>query len=468
MTYGSGTYGAGAFGTEGSGSGGGYGSGAYGDGPYGGGGVGTPVSPGIASHAVLSQAGLGLDEPAQQWWTLDPDDVATYSAVRSEGLFSYAIGYAARDPLGKPQPLSVGVVLVVPVGDSIKIGDRFLLRLSPALAEALDLDDTDAIRATCIVTDVQSDPSRTWTLPGHGLATLYNVTATGFLSRYGAARIDGNTWPTEPVGARIARILGSLGLAGDIDTTGPDVLPPQVEGSHHQLLAPAVDSTTGRVVEQRDGTVDYHAPDDRRGTLPALTLDAAEILGDNFSWRQSVTDVVNEAEISYGGETGSKVTVSEPTSADPRTGVGPYPTQISTALAAELDAYDLGTDLVGRRAWPYYQLPAVTIDLARSGLDLDRLATAFEIVNGDRVALTSMPAGSPWDTLPRGCFIEGYTETATATAWRMTLVVSDPALAGVDLRWIDVPDSDDWQWQDIDPDLTWLDLARIEDPADLI
>lgn len=443
-----------------------YGAGPYGLTPYG----GRPVPPGIASMAVLAQAGLDVDptQPAHQWWTLDPADVATYSAVRSEALVSYAIGYGARDPLGRPQPLSVGVVLLVPIGEAVAIGERFLIRLAPALADALDLEDADAIRATCIVTDVQADPSRRWMLPGHGPATLYNVTATGLLSRYGAARVDGAGWPTEPVGARIARILGSLGLAGDVDTTGPDVLPPQVEGSHHQLLAPAVDSSTGRVIEQRDGTVDHHLADRRRGTLPALTLDAAEILGENFSWRQSVTDVVNEAEVSYGAETGAKVTVRDAASSDPRTGVGPYPTQISTVLADEIDAYDFASDLVGRRAWPYYQLPAVTIDLARSGLDLDRLATAFRVANGDRVALASMPIGSPWDTLPRGCFVEGYTETATGTAWRMTLVVSDPALSGVDLRWVDVPDSDDWQWQDVDPELTWLDLARIEDPAEIV
>lgn len=432
-----------------------------------------PASPGIASQTVLSNAGLdpspnGADAPAQQWWTMDASDVATYSAVRSEALVSYSIGYAAREPLGKPQPLSVGVVLLVPVGDAVAIGDRFLIRLSQTLADALGLAPADAIRATCIVTDVVSDPTKTWELPGHGTATLWNVTATGWLPRYGAATIDGTGWPTEPVGARIARILGSLGLAGDVDVTGPNVLPPTVVGSHHQALAPATDSTLGRVVEQRDGTVDYHDPEDRRGTLPALTLDASEIIGENFSWRQSVSDVVNEAEVTYGPETGDKVTVRDPGSSDPRSGVGPYPAQLSTALTTEADAYDLGNELVGRRAWPYYQLPAVTIDLARSGLELARVAAAFEVVNGHRVALTSMPAGSPWDTLPRGCFIEGYTETATAYAWRLTLVVSDPALSGVDLRWHDVPDSDAYQWHDLDPDLTWLDLARLEESTDLL
>jgi hypothetical protein len=430
-----------------------------------------PSAPGIASQAILSAAGLdpsptGTDGPAQQWWDIDGADVATYSAVRSEALVSYAIGYASREPLGKPQPLSVGVVLLVPVGDAVAIGDRFQLRLADALAEALDLDPDAATRATCIVTDVSSDPTRTWTLPGHGTGTLWNVTATGFLSRYGAGRIDGTAWPVEPVGTRVARILDSLGLTGDVDTTGPDVLPPTAIGSHHQALAPATDSTLGRLVEQRDGTVDYADDQDRRGRVPAITLDAAEIVGENFSWRQSVTDVVNSAEVSYGDETGDKVLVTDPASADPRTGVGPYPASVSTVLVDELDAYSLGADLVGRRAWPYYQLPAVTVDLARSGLDLDRLAVAYAILNGDRIALTSMPAGSPWETLPRGCFIEGYTETATAYAWRLTLVVSDPALSGVSLRYLDVTAG--IAYDDVAPGLSYLDVARIEDPTDLL
>lgn len=424
--------------------------------------------PGIASQAILAAVGLnpdpdGPDAPAQQWWDADIDDAWTYNAARSEGLVSYTIGYASRTPLDKPQTLAVTVAVVVPIGEAIAIGDRFRLRLGAALAAALGLAEDDAIRATAIVTDVQADPTAVWSLPGHGPAILYTVTATGWLARYGATGLDGTGWPTETPGARLARILIPLGLAGDLDAGGPNLLPPAAPGTAHQAIAPVTDSTRGRLIEQRHGATDYDDPETRRGTLPALTLDAGEILGDAFSWRQSVGDVVNEAKVTHG--VGDTVTVRDPASADPRSGVGPYPAQVSTVLAAEADAYDLANDLVGRRAWPYFQLPAVTVDLARSGLDTARLAVAFALASGQRVALTSMPPGSPWDTLPRGCFVEGYVETATAYAWRLALVVSDPALSGVSLRYIDVPDT--VTYNDVLPDLDYLYVSRIEDPADL-
>lgn len=428
-------------------------------------------APGIASQAVLALAGLdpdpnGADAPAQQWWDVDRLDAEHYNPARSHGLVSYSIAYGARDPLGKPQPVTVGVALLVPEEEAIEIGQRFKLRLSTTLAAALNLPPGDDVRATAIVTDAQADPMRAWHLPGYGRAILWTVTGTGWLARYGAAEVNGTGWPVETVGARIRRILDSLALTGDVDTTGPLVRPMGTVGTHHAALAAVTDSTLGRVVEQPSGRVDYHAPDDRRGILPALTLDASEILGEAFTWRQSVGDLVNSAEVTYGAGTGSKVTITDPASADPRSGVGPYPASISTILDAETAAYSLALDVVGRRAWPFYQLPAVAIDLARSGLTVPRLAVAFGLRHGDRLALSSMPNGSPWEDLPRGCFVEGYTESASAYVWRLSYVVSDPAMSGVSLRYVDV--STGITYGHVAPGLTYLDVSRIEDPAELL
>jgi hypothetical protein len=62
-------------------------------------------------------------------------------------------------------------------------------------------------------------------------------------------------------------------------------------------------------------------------------------------------------------------------------------------------------------------------------------------------------------------FVEGWIETATASAWTLSIAVSDPALSGVSLRWLDA--NDDTTWDDAGPDLTWLDVALIQDPDDL-
>jgi hypothetical protein len=431
-----------------------------------------PSAPGIASQAVLAAAGLdpspdGVDAPAQQWWDMDPDDAETYSPARSIGLYGYSINYASRDPLSRPQPITLTVQVMVPIGEHIGIGDRFRLRLCAPLAAVLGLgDDTGAIRATAIVTDSQADPMVMYDLPPHGPAIMYTIAATGWAPRYASARVDGTGWPTEAAGVRIGRILDGIGLAGTVPADGPDVLPPAAPGTYLEALGAVTDSINGRVVEQPHGLLDYLPADSRRGTLPAYSLDASEIIGTPFSWRESVGDIINTADVRYGSGTGESVTVTNPASADPRRGVGTYATARTTVLAEEADASAYGTGLVGRRAWPFPQLPAVAVDLARSGLELARIAALFATRVGTRVAFTSMPAGSPWEDLPRGCFTEGYTETATAFAWRISLVVSDPAVSGVGLRYIDVPAG--VSYLDVRNGLSYLDVARIEDPADLI
>jgi hypothetical protein len=431
-----------------------------------------PPAPGVASQAVLSAAGLdpspdGADAPAQQWWDMDPGDAETYSPARSIGLYGYSINYGSRDPLSGPQPITLTVQVMVPIGEHIGIGDRFRLRLCAPLAAVLGLDDdTGAIRATAIVTDSQADPMVMYDLPPHGPAIMYTIAATGWAPRYASARVDGTGWPTEAAGVRIGRILDGIGLAGTVPADGPDVLPPAAPGTFLEALAAVTDSINGRVVEQPHGLLDYLPADSRRGTLPAYSLDASEIIGTPFSWRESVGDIINTADVRYGSGTGEAVTVTNPASADPRRGVGTYATARTTVLAEEADASAYGTGLVGRRAWPFPQLPAVAVDLARSGLELARIAALFATRVGTRVAFTSMPAGSPWEDLPRGCFTEGYTETATAFAWRISLVVSDPAVSGVGLRYIDVPAG--VSYLDVRNGLSYLDVARIEDPADLI
>jgi hypothetical protein len=430
-----------------------------------------PPAPGIASQAVLSLAGLdpspdGADAPAQQWWDMDAHDAETYNAARSVGLYGYSINYGSRDPLSGPQPITLAVQVMVPVGEHIGIGDRFRLRLSASLAAALELDDdTGAIRATAIVTDSQADPMVLYDLPPHGPAIMYTIAATGWAPRYASARVDGTGWPTEPAGVRIGRILDGVGLAGVVPDDGPDVLPPAAPGTYLEALAAVTDSINGRVVEQPHGLLDYLPADSRRGTLPAYSLVASEIIGTPFTWRESVGDIINTADVRYGSGTGESVTVTNPASADPRRGVGTYAAQRTTVLADESDASAYGTGLVGRRAWPFPQLPAVAVDLARSGLELARIAALFATRVGTRVAFTSMPPGSPWEDLPRGCFTEGYTETATAFAWRISLVVSDPAVSGVGLRYIDVPAG--VSYLEVRNGLSYLDVARIEDPADL-
>lgn len=389
-------------------------------------------------------------DPGETGWVVD-DDLST--ALRA---FSVEAGRSSFTV--NTEPVQASVVLgATRAGDPPEIGDRFRISLTDELATDLDLDADQAARFTGEVTDVLIEPER----------KLYTITAVGRLGRIRRRTVDGTRWPVEDDGARVERILQvaapdaeiSIG-AGSVDL----IVPPEPTPAG-QLLDLVADSTLGQVVEQIDGLIRWDPKNARRGATPVLELSASQI-DRAIRWEQRVGDVVNEVTVSYG-VSNAIVQARDPYSIDR---LEAYAVSVTTALTNKSDAQSLGSYLVGRRAEPIWQLPTLLVDLTTERVDDDLLADLLILQHGDLISLTGIPAGSPYPA-STDVFVEGVVESAEYVGggeyvWRRTFAVSDPRLSGVAIRWIDILPGD--TWVEIDPTLSWLDLATVTDPADLV
>lgn len=371
----------------------------------------------------------------------------------SHALAGYTITYGRVGATGPADPIKATLTLSTRyAGPTPESGTRLQVALCEPVRIALGL--SSAARFTGEVTDPSvNHASRTTTL-----------VCIGRLGRGNRIPVDGTAWPVESDGARVPRILeeavGGLWVSG-IDPGTAVLAPPTRVEPAVKLLDNAINSTGGQVVEGTGGVVAWHDANHRRGVNPSLTLSAGEVFR-SITWAQRVGDVVNDVTVKTAS--GDTVRVVDDLSADRETGYGPYPASVDTDLVDEEDAYALGTLLVGRRARPAWTLPDVQVDLLRT-IGLDDLGPVLDLRHGDRVLLDGLPIGCP---VPPKVFVEGWTETATPTSWRLVVNVSDPMLSGVSPRYMDVPATDAYQYLDIDPAMRYIDVARTEDPAELL
>lgn len=399
--------------------------------------------------------------PWDQWMVPDAEGDWIEDEARSAGLLGWGLTAGRRAPAGRVDATTITATLASAIaGPPPQLGDPFRIMLPRDWVEPLGIDADAAVRFTGEVTDVIADP----------VTGIQTVTGVGKLARQAMDTLDGRGWPVEIDGGRVLRILTAIGAdVGDLDAGTAALVPAGGLSTAAALLDLVVASTGGQIVEQRDGTVDYRGALARYGvTVPVLTLAAGEILT-SFVWTQRRADLVNVMTVGYGNN-GQDVQVVDPVSRDT---YGPYPQNVATALVDASAAYDLGVTVVGRRGEPAWNLPAVPVDMLRS-IDPAKVPDVATLQYGDLIAVTGPPPEGG-DPAPQNVFVEGWTETLTKTpgthdvdarrAWRIAFNVSDPRQSGLGLTWNDAPEA--LAWEGADPDLTWLDLATITDPADL-
>lgn len=435
------------------------------------GGVSAPV--GVVTETLTPGT------PDRRWWThrladalgLDPVNdqpivqVRTWDGagfvvddVLSRALQSYQVTYGRRDPTSRVEALTANLVWATPklaAGEvaTPTVATRLQVALSPAVCTALGIPADAGIRFTGEVTD----PT---------VAHAQRLTAAAAVGRMGRANripVDGTGWPVEDDGNRVARILPAAGVGIDVGTIDPgfvNVAAPTRLETVATLLEQVAASSLGQLVEQPSGVVDWHDAEHRRDPVVALTASAAAVLRD-VTWTQRLASLVNDLDVKTAA--GAVVTVEDTESSDPDR-YGPWPGSLDTILTTDVDARALGTDVVGRRADPSWQLPDLTMNLIRT-VPIGQLGDVLQLRYGSLIELTDLPVEFPNNGR---VFVEGWVESATPRVWSMSLSVSDPLQSGVGIRWIDWPDTDDYQWQDLHLDVSWFDLARIYDPADTI
>lgn len=382
-------------------------------------------------------------------WETDPD--------LSAALIGYSLNYG-RSALHQPPGPLTATVSLARTGTPPEIGDRFRLRVGADLLPP-GTPPAAATRFTGEVTDVEADP----------LGGTYTVTAVG---RYGRrsrvpVRLVGPTRrPDVDAIAVLAALAGAVLADLPAETGRPLVAVPSDPAPLGATLDKITAGTGALLVEQRNGLLSYVPADARRGTTPAATLGPDQILT-GLRWTKRGGDVVNAATVKLAD--GTSVEVRDDHSIATR---GEYATSVETLLADPDAAWSTATLLVARRRTPAYQLPALGVDLLHSPTPAPAPALLGATV-GTRLALRDLPPPTPGEPLDLDVFVEGVAETLTLAAgirpapqaprrlsWRLSLLVSDVAVAGLGIRWADVPV--EVTWADVDPDVDWLDTAGME------
>ena len=386
------------------------------------------------------------------------------------------IRHGRTDVDSQPSPAICSLaILAGALEEPPEIGDSLTVELGPDAVALFGMDATEEADARWRFVGTITDPRAK--LDGKGRA-VYAVTAVSRRAKLGRAFVGDVPWPAELDGDRAGRILD---LVADVVDVAPLLDPGTVEVVARDvdrqaalaLLDDLAVDTGANLVELRDGTLDWHDAEHRRGATPALTLDASQVLSP-AEWAQTQSGIVNDLTVQYGtADPKAEVQVTDPDSVDVATGFGPFTSKIDTQLSTLADAEAFARLTIARRSRPWWRLDKLDVDLTRT-IDAAQATALLAMEFATLIAVTGFPSSGPFITTK--VWVEGWTETITPKAWRLSLNVSTYATTAAPLRWVDVPDH--VTWADVDASLTWLraaswdpglaDLGRWADyPADV-
>lgn len=376
-------------------------------------------------------------------WTIDED--------RTGALAAFRAGHGRTNALEATTPLWSEVILsrALLTGALPTVGERFRITLNADVAAALGVDEDERPRFTGEITDHDVEHRR-------GNTTYIRVAGAGRSGRLSRVPLDAER-PQELDGDRARRILykAALTLPVDVGTIDPGTVEVLAEDYAGKSAAAALDQlrvdSLGQLVEHRSGRLEWHDAEHRRGLPSLATLTGDEHLITPFRWSQTIANLVNDADVGWGVEQRARVT-DAPSVAQ----YGPYGVQLDTRLAAAADAHALASTIVGRYGQPTWVLPALSVDLVRTALSV--AGALLELTHGDKITATDLPPDGPFTA--GDLFVEGTAEEWDQGKIRISLNASDPRIAGVGIRWIDVDPL--LQWEDVDPALTWLDATTVD------
>ncbi len=372
--------------------------------------------------------------------------------LQLDQLGTVTIRHGRSKPDGQPDASSVSLVsrsALLP-----QVGQTLTVELGPDAIAAFGTAASAKARFTGRVTTAQLVPE-----PGSKTSRRrVNITATGTLAPLGRQYVGDVPWPQETDGARVARLLAlATGVTvGTVDSGTVQVLPRDVDRQPLLKLAQEIATDADGVLHQlRDGTLVYHDADHRALALPVLELLPSEVLWP-VVWQQDLDGMVNDLTVGYGAsEPQAEVRETDPAAIAAH---GLYAARVSTQLAdlAAADAYALLT--IARRGRPWWDLSSVSMDLVRGlGTTAELHPHAAKLLGlelGDLVQITSWPTSGP-QQLGR-LWVEGWTETITATSWRLVLSVTPYGRTGPAARGVDVNPATTYATFGT---LTWAQLA---------
>lgn len=186
----------------------------------------------------------------------------------------------------------------------------------------------------------------------------------------------------------------------------------------------------------------------REDITPDITFQPEQLVSDWVA-SQAVDSIVNVASITYGSPS-QKVAAYNLDSVNT---YGVYSSSQSIPLAEDIQAATLANRLVANGNEPRFITDDLQLDLALDAFDATQTAAVLALDVNSVVDLD--PVTIPG--LPSRMFVEGWTETISASSYRFNLNLSD-------IRLTRPPQ----QWEDVPPLLTWAAVSSTIEWGDLI
>jgi hypothetical protein len=271
------------------------------------------------------------------------------------------------------------------------------------------------------------------------------VIATGPLADYGRRVVGATPWPQQLDGARVAAVFAAANLTLNPATSDPgtvQIISRDVDSQPALDVAQGTATSAGGVVWSTPaGDVRYADANHRRNTVPALSLDACDVLV-TPTWSRTTEALVNDVSIGYGVAAGGG---EQPRwtgdRADSKDRFGTYGFTTATELAAASDAQALGTMLLTRNSSPVWVM--TNLPVAVDDLDEADTVALLALEMHSLVEVTGLPAAG---SVPTSTYlwVEGWSETLAWGVHDVELTVSGYCRTSPPPR-----------WNDAAPALTW-------------
>lgn len=220
---------------------------------------------------------------------------------------------------------------------------------------------------------------------------------------------------------RIARVLGWLGMTGDLEVGSSDVGHQSTADQQALDVINEVNSVEqGVFFTAGDGRMVQHARAHRFNTEPRVTLTASQVDGAT-AVTVDMARVVNDYTVSRpGGASYRSIDADSVSTYGRRASSATLPAASDDDLRAAADAW------VAHYAVPAPRIPSVTVDLLP--LSASDAASVLGLEIGDRLQITGMPSTTPGGTTV-DLMVEGMEESVAADVWAVTLSTSPASLA---------------------------------------
>ena len=225
----------------------------------------------------------------------------------------------------------------------------------------------------------------------------------------------------------------------------------------YDLVSALATSGLGYLYESATGLISY-ADSTHRTTYLALNgytdLTANHALGRGITIKTRAGDVRNDITLSYGIDSGSEVSDTDPASIAI---YGDLAQIITTTIKHEADAEDQAAFYLALRAYPQPIFDSITYALTNPELDNADRNALINVFMGQPIALNNLPTNMSSGTFQG--FVEGWTFRASYNQLDIILLMSPLAYSLNAMRWNDVPMNE--QWNTVSPTLDWANATIV-------